>query len=114
MQRCYNKYGEESFHFEILEKRENITNEELNLLEIKYIKRFDTYYNGMNETTGGDGRGRIVSEEEREQMSKRILGEKNPMYGRCGAKNPNSRLADEEVKMIYVYLNSKYNGEYTQ
>lgn len=39
---------------------------------------------------------------------------KNPMYGRCGATNPNSRLTDEEVKMIYVYLNSQYNGEYTQ
>lgn len=114
LQNCYNKYGEQSFHFEILEKRDNITNEELSLLEIDYIKRFDNYFNGMNETTGGDGRGRIVSEEERKKMSERILGEKNPMYGRCGATNPNSRLADEEVKMIYVYLNSQYNGEYTQ
>lgn len=114
MQYCYNKYGEDSFHIEIIDEFDSITKEELAEKEIEYIRKFDSYYNGMNETTGGEGRGRIVSDEEKRQMSERVKGSKNPMYGRCGATNPNSRLTDEEVKMIYVYLNSNYNGEYTQ
>lgn len=114
MQNCFNKYGENSFHFEIMNKYENITEQELNNIEIEQIKLYDTYFNGMNETTGGEGRGRVVTQEERKKMSLRVSGEKNPMYNRYGESNPNSKLTDEESKMIYVYLNSKYNGEYTQ
>lgn len=113
MQNSYNLYGENSFEFEIVEVC-FCDEEELNKKEIEYIQLFDSYNNGFNETPGGEGRARIVTESERSAMSQRVRGELNPMYGKTGYKNPNSKLTDREVKMIYVYLNSKHNGEYTQ
>ena len=115
LQNSYNKYGENSLRFEIIEICNNsISDEELSKKEVDYIKLYNTFNDGFNETPGGEGRSRIVTEEERKQMSIRVLGKNNPMYGRTGSKNPNARLTDKEAKMIYVYLNSNYNGEYTQ
>ena len=114
LQHSYNKYGEESLRFEIIEVNNNWTEEELANKEIAYIKQYNSFIDGFNETEGGEGRARIVSEEEKAQMSLRVRGNKNPMYGRTGSKNPNARLTDKEAKMIYVYFNSPYNGEYTQ
>ena len=115
LQNSYNKYGENSLVFDIVEEcDDNISQEESSLKEIKYIEEFNSFKDGFNETIGGEGRSRVVIDEERLQMSIRVLGDKNPMWGRTGSKNPNSRLSDKEAKMIYVYLNSKYNGVYTQ
>lgn len=42
-----------------------------------------------NLTDGGDGgKGRIVSDEEKQGMSERVSGDKNPMFGANGEKNP--------------------------
>lgn len=68
------KYGTESW---ILETLENI--EDINLLnerEQYWIKRYDTFHNGYNSTTGGDG-GKIVSLETKEKMSKSRKGFKH-------------------------------------
>lgn len=46
------KYGKENFTFEILEE---CLIEELDNKEIFYISLYDTYFNGYNETTGGQG-----------------------------------------------------------
>lgn len=51
LSKAFRKYGLESFTFEILEEC-NI--KELNEKEIYYINLYDTYFNGYNETTGGD------------------------------------------------------------
>lgn len=54
LQRSYNKHGENNFKFEY-QIVEIHSPEELSLLEIKTIEEKDTYYNGYNETLGGDG-----------------------------------------------------------
>lgn len=52
LSKAFRKYGLENFTFEILEKCEP---SELNEKEIYYISFYDTYFNGYNETTGGQG-----------------------------------------------------------
>lgn len=57
LQNAFNLYGEEAFTaFILCECKE----EELNRLEILYIKLFDTYKNGYNRTEGGAG---VISKE---------------------------------------------------
>ena len=46
------KYGIDCFSFKILEE---IENEMLDEREIYYINMFDSFYNGYNNTSGGDG-----------------------------------------------------------
>lgn len=61
------KWGKDSFDIEILE--ENIAREELNTREIYWIKYFDTFKNGYNQTDGG-AKGRILSSIARENISR--------------------------------------------
>ena len=63
LQRAYNKYGEESFEYEILEL---CSADKLNEREKFYIKMFDSFQNGFNSDCGGSD----------------ISGELNPMYGK--------------------------------
>ena len=58
------KYGFENFIIETIEFN-NITEEELDKLEIDYIKKHDSYNNGYNCTIGGGGKRVHCSEEER-------------------------------------------------
>lgn len=54
LQRAFNKYGKDNFvvTYKIYT---NTTEEELNKLEINAIKEENSYYDGYNETFGGDG-----------------------------------------------------------
>ena len=54
LQNAWNKYGENNFIVEKIQY-DNISKEELNNEEIKYIKQYDSYNNGYNLTIGGDG-----------------------------------------------------------
>lgn len=67
--RFYNsihKYGQENFVLEVL--ADNVKDEDLDELEIKYIAEYDSYYNGYNETLGGQGtHGYVFTEEDREK-----------------------------------------------
>lgn len=59
LDKCYNyplsrairKYGLENFLFEVIEE---CTREELNEKERYWINRYDTYFNGYNQSLGGD------------------------------------------------------------
>ena len=53
LQRAWNKYGSENFIFEVIEEVENPYL--LPQREIYWIDYFDSYYNGYNETLGGEG-----------------------------------------------------------
>ncbi len=50
--RAIEKYGKENFSINILE--DNIEAEKLNEREAYWIEKLDTYYNGYNQTLGGD------------------------------------------------------------
>ena len=54
LQNAWNMYGEEAFSF-IYKKYEIEDEDELNELEINTIREYDSYTNGYNLTTGGDG-----------------------------------------------------------
>lgn len=95
------KYGDQ-LNWEIIE--ENITCREiLKEKERHYVALYDSYINGYNSTPGGDGSGKILSEETKEKLSQinrgkllssevkkkisdklkgKMSGEKNPMYGK--------------------------------
>lgn len=63
------KYGSENFILEILE--DNVNNEDLDALEIKYIAEYDSFNNGYNETLGGQGtHGYVFTKKDREKKSK--------------------------------------------
>lgn len=50
LSRAFRKYGIENFSFEILEE---CSKEDLDDKEVYYISKYDSYFNGYNQTTGG-------------------------------------------------------------
>lgn len=68
LQNIYNKYGENSFNFDILEL---CSPDELNKKEEYYIDYYDSYKHGMNKTLGGEGtHGMVYTEEMRKARSR--------------------------------------------
>lgn len=69
--RSWHKYGFNNFKFTILER---CSVDKLNEREIYWVAYYDSYYNGYNQTKGGDGcLGKIWSDDEREKISRAIL-----------------------------------------
>ena len=56
--RAMRKYGLENFSFEIIEE---CSREDLDSRERYWIKKFDSYYNGYNQTSGGQNGGASIS-----------------------------------------------------
>ena len=85
------KHGIENFKFRVLWKLEGeqATKEELDRLEILFIKQLNTFKKGYNCTAGGGGRRAPCKEETKKKMSEAKTGEKNPGFGRTGEKHPN-------------------------
>lgn len=71
------KHGPENFSTEVLEELPNASRQLLNIRESYWIDKFDTYYNGYNETLGGDG-----------------------VSGAIGEKHHNHKLAEADVIAI--------------
>lgn len=63
LQRAVNKYGIENFKFSY-EQRNIDSEEELALLEIQEIEKYDSYQNGYNETLGREGHKTVFSFEQ--------------------------------------------------
>lgn len=79
LQNAWNKYGSEAFLFSILKKCKE---EELDKLEVYYIKKFNTreIQNGYNMTDGGIGtKGHHTSEEQKKILSKLYKGKKRSL-----------------------------------
>ena len=99
--RAIQKYGWENIKHEIL--FENLTKEEACEKEIELIDLYnstDVNY-GYNKSTGGEATalGYKYTEEQRLNVSRRVSGENNPMYGRRGELNPMyGKKRSEEVK----------------
>lgn len=68
LQRAIRKYGEEHFVTEILE--DNVPEDILAELEVLYIEKYDTFYNGYNQTKGGEGTSGERSEEAKAAIAK--------------------------------------------
>jgi group I intron endonuclease len=120
LSRAFEQYGIENFEYSILEEFPPAegTRDLLYDREIYYIAQYhatNPKY-GYNIMEGGRGRPlapetiaklkairgplhhgwkRVVGDEERRQMSERMKGPKNPMYGRSPAKEMNERYSRE-------------------
>lgn len=95
LQEMYNVFGEDKFKYEIIERFNNITNEELNNKEIYYIDKFDTYLSGANLTIGGDTvTGMKHSEETKKLISSKTSGENNPFYGKTHSEENRKKMSD--------------------
>lgn len=102
LQNTYNKYGEDSIIWSVIEY---CPVEELDEAEKYYIAKYETHQYGYNQTDGGytirgykqppnvrAKHAEIIRQywtpEHREEQRQRMLGPKNPMYGRTGERNP--------------------------
>ena len=68
LQRAIRKYGEDQFEHEILE--DDIDENLLSELEVLYIEKHDTFYNGYNQTKGGEGTSGARSIEAKERIAR--------------------------------------------
>lgn len=107
LQRAWNKYGQESFSFEILEL---CSEDMLDEVEIKYIEICDSHNNGYNIEPGGNqhkhltdetkrkigdaNRGRRHSEDAKKKMSELRSGENNAMYGKYHSEESKKKMSD--------------------
>lgn len=92
LQSDFNKYGENSFSFEILEIAPV---EKLYVLEKYYIEKYDSYKNGYNMTIGGDGSyGHAVSDKTKKHLSEINTGINNPNWGR--------KLSEDHKKKLII------------
>lgn len=92
------KYGLDAFSFEILKECED---EELDQLEIYYIKELNTKApNGYNLTDGGGGcRGYVLSEEAKRKISEKNKGRKHSEeWKRKHSEDLKGRHPSEETK----------------
>lgn len=109
------KHGPDNFDWEIL--HDNINDiDDLNRLEVYYIKLYDTYNNGYNLTLGGGGRsGCIVSDVTKKKLSVLNEGKNNRMYGSCrsGKEAPmyGKRHSKETKKKMSEGRIGKYYGK---
>ena len=62
LQRAWDKYGESSFSFSVLDTIEGDFLE-ASQAEVKTIEKYNSYYNGYNETLGGDGQNKYDYDE---------------------------------------------------
>lgn len=101
MQEEYNKTKD--LNWEVLWESDSVlTDEYLCDLEIKYIKKVNSFENGFNKTLGGKGlKGIIFTEEQLKRKSENTTGSKNPM----------SKLSLEQFLDVVHMLNEGYNNK---
>lgn len=108
LQRCFNKYGEDAFQFDIICECEK---EKLNELEQYFIFELNAFaYDypeyGCNLTKGGDGcRGTIWTEEQIEKRRQGIIEYYNHPENRLAARERTlKQFEDEEFYNSYLIL----------
>ena len=116
MQRAYEKYGSDSFDYEILQECEN--EEEAKNIELSYLEDLtirDKLYNLHYNSSGGDmltfhpDREQIIEKrvkEQKEQISKMTKEERQERWGQSGEKNGMyGRTHTDEVKKRLSIIN---------
>lgn len=91
-QKAWNKYGKEAFKFKAIHICDEL--DILNDLEAYYIKKYDTFNNGYNLTSGGDGFEGEISEETRLKMIANV---------KVSARN-NSDYTDTQIARVKELL----------
>lgn len=84
------KYGWENFEHIILDS--DLTLNEANKLEREYIEKFNSIENDFNSVEGG--KGHTWTDEQRQQMRERNLGEKNPNYGKPRSEETKRKIGE--------------------
>lgn len=102
MQKEFNEYGKESLIYSVLCFSKEYTDQELIDLEIFYIKKFNSYENGFNETIGGIGMKGYITKEE-------TLKKRSDLT--CGEKNPQSKLKNKEFFEIIDFFKKGYTNK---
>jgi len=135
LQRAFNKYGEKVFKV-TYETFLDISEKELADKEISEIKKFNSYYNGYNETLGGEGHALLFDFEEQVliyQIGQRYDGIKHKLanYFKCDRttltaimkKDVLSHIQYSEEKLQTLiqqvgitkdYLKENYKNNYTK
>lgn len=99
------KYGEDNFRVTLIDTCKAPTKQALkpllDALEIKYIKKFDSFNSGFNLTLGGEGGlGRVISEEVKEKIAKAQRGKKLSEEHIHAIKEAMKNLPEESRKRI--------------
>ena len=130
LQRAYNLYGEDSFEFVIREVKVHNTTELRNLEEryISYCWKSGLLYNTSKKASGGDlisyhpllqeikkkqsinskRRYENMTKEDREELSNKFTGKKNPNYGNKWSDELRKRVS-EHRKQICLTKTDYYN-----
>lgn len=92
LQHAWNKYGEQSFKFYVLE---NVSKKDLPSAEIKWISRLGTFGNGYNLTAGGEGQyKRNLTDEQKAHLSEINMGAKNPNFGLKRSEETRKKMSE--------------------
>lgn len=120
LQNTWNKHGEDDFVFEVVEVLHKDDN--MNLYEIEYIEKYDSYNNGFNLTTGGEGKKNCPMPEH----AKLIVGAKNRKHnlGKKHSKetrekmrlsSPRRKLTKRQIDILRASrIGSKHTDEAKQ
>ena len=106
------KYGFENFDHIII--KENLSKEEANELEKQLIVFYDSFKNGYNSTTGGDGGGFIGHKHKKDSIIKMVKkGKENGMYGKKRPQYVKDAVRKSHAKPIEQYdLNGNFLRRY--
>lgn len=103
------KYSPENFE---CVKLCRASNEELDELETKYIKEYNSVCpNGYNIQTGG-GKGRKHCPESRERMRKSKLGNKNPNFGKPRTDETKQKISEAKSGSKHHFYGKHLNYEH--
>lgn len=115
--KALNKYGIDNFEINSIHITDSI--EELNNLEIYYIKKYNSQIpNGYNITTGGLGGSKAHTQEAKNKIRKGLLGNTNPK-GRIvsektrkliGDKHKGKVLSEEHKKLFQIKRKEFYEN----
>jgi hypothetical protein len=98
LHKAMHEFGVDSCIYEVLESN-FVSISKLALAEIKYIKQFDSYKNGLNSTPGGDGLNNDLTmfTDEEVLVIREALGEKWRSYNK---ERWNNTTADQRKEMV--------------
>lgn len=100
LQKAWNKYGEDAFEFKAIHICDEL--DILNDLEVYYIKKYDSFNNGYNLTSGGDGFEGKISEETRLKMIENA---------KISARNNSDYTENQIAKVKELLVNENYVGK---